>query len=117
MKKTLLTCFLIAVVALMATTSCSTYKSASKYTPEEDAVLIFVDSHEYDIDVTVDRDRYHVKTVKEKDLNHKRNLKRAAENMIYVSPGRHDVLVRSRGKVLYEQRISVRVDETKLIKL
>ncbi|MBO4842716.1 MAG: hypothetical protein J5478_05020 [Bacteroidales bacterium] len=116
MKKTLLTCFLIAVVALMAT-SCSTYKSASKYTPEEDAVLIFVDSHEYDIDVTVDRDRYHVKTVKEKDLNHKRNLKRAAENMIYVSPGRHDVLVRSRGKVLYEQRISVRVDETKLIKL
>ena len=36
---------------------------------------------------------------------------------VYVSPGRHDVLVRSRGKVLYEQRISVRVDETKLIKL
>ena len=116
MKKRLLTCFLIAAVALMAT-SCFTYKSASKYTPEEDAVLVFVDSHEYDIDVTVDRDRYHVKTVKEKDLNHKRNLKKAAENMIYVSPGRHDVLVRSRGKVLYEQRISVRVDETKLIKL
>ena len=44
-------------------------------------------------------------------------MKQAAENMIYVSPGRHDVLVRSRGKVLYEQRISVRVDETKLIKL
>ena len=116
MKNRLLTFFLIAAVALMAT-SCFTYKSVPKYTPEEDAVLVFVDSHEYDIDVTVDRDRYHVKTVKEKDLNRKRNLKQAAENMIYVTPGRHDVLVRSRGKVLYEERISVRVDETKLIKL
>jgi len=37
--------------------------------------------------------------------------------MIYVSPGYHQLTVRSRGKIVHEERIYVRSDETKLIYL
>ena len=59
--------------------------------------------------------KYHIKTVREQDLNRKRNLKRAADNMIYVSPGSHKVMVRKNGRIVYDERVRVGSDETKLI--
>ena len=37
--------------------------------------------------------------------------------MIYVSPGSHQVTIRNRGRIVYDQRVHVRSDETKIINL
>ena len=64
-----------------------------------------------------DKNQHHIKTVKEKDLDRKRNLKHAADNMIYVTPGSHQVTIRRNGRILYDERIRLSADETKLIYL
>ena len=74
---------LLALVALAAT-SCFTILEAVLATEEEDAAIVCVASSSYRIDVNVDREQYHIKTVKERDLNRKQNLKHAADNMIYL---------------------------------
>ena len=107
---------LVAVVALMAT-SCLTLLAAALATEEEDGVIVFVDSSRHSIDVRVDDRHYDVETVRERDLDRRRNLKRAADNMIYVSPGYHNVYVRYYGKTIYSESVRVRPDETKIIYL
>ena len=115
MKK-LLPIILVAVVAMMAT-SCLTLLAAALATAEEDGVIVFVDSSRHSIEVNVDGSHYDVETVRERDLNRKQNLKHAADNMIYVSPGYHDVHVRYFGKTIYNESVRVRPDETKIIYL
>ena len=107
---------LVAVVALMAT-SCLTLLAAALATEEEDGVIVFVDSSRHSIDVRVDDRHYDVETVRERDLDRRQSLKRAADNMIYVSPGYHNVYVRYYGKTIYNESVRVRSDETKIIYL
>lgn len=115
MKK-VLPVLLVAVVALMAT-SCLTLLAAALATEEEDGVLVFVDSSRHSIEVRVDGTRYNVETVRERNLDRRRNLKHAADNMIYVSPGYHDVYVRYHGRTVFDESVRVRADETKIIYL
>ena len=115
MKK-LLPILLVAVVALMAT-SCITLLAAALATEEEDGVIVFVDSSRHSIDVRVDERHYDVETVRERDLDRRHNLKRAADNMIYVSPGYHQVHVRDHGRTVFNESVRVRSDETKIIYL
>ncbi len=115
MKK-VLPILLTAVIALMAT-SCMTLLAAALATVEEDGVLVFVDSSRHSIDVRVDGKRYDVETVKERQLDRRRNLKHAADNMIYVSPGYHDVVVRYYGRTIFNESVRVGADETKIIYL
>ena len=115
MKK-LLPILLVAVVALMAT-SCMTFLAAALSTVEEDGVIVFVDRTRYTVDVRVDDQRYEVQTVRERELDRRRNLKRAADNMIYVSPGYHQVQVRDHGRTVFNESVRVRPDETKIIYL
>ena len=115
MKK-FLPVLLVAVVALMAT-SCMTLLAAALATVEEDAVFVFVDSSRHSIDVRVDDKHYDVETVRDRDLDRRRNLKHAADNMIYVSPGYHDVHVRYHGATVFKESVHVRPDETKIIYL
>ena len=63
------------------------------------------------------KNQHHIKTVKEKDLDRKRNLKHAADNMIYVTPGSHQVTIKRNGRIVYDERIRLSADETKLIYL
>lgn len=115
MKK-ILPILLVAVVALMAT-SCMTLLAAALATVEEDGVIVFVDSSRHSIDVKVDERHYDVETVRERDLDRRRNLKRAAENMIYASPGYHQVHVRYYGRTVFRESVRVRPDETTIIYL
>ena len=106
---------------VLLTVDCSSIRrrssSSSINTTQQapDAAIICVASSSYNIDVTIDGNQYHVKTVKSQDLE--RNLKHAADNMIYVSPGNHKVTIRSRGKIVYDKRIRFRSDETMKINL
>ena len=115
MKK-LLPILLVAVVAMMAT-SCLTLLAAALATEEEDGVLVFVDDSRHSIDVRVDGRHYDVETVRERNLDRRQSLKHAADNMIYVSPGYHDVHVRYHGRTVYNESVRVRSDETKIIYL
>ena len=109
--------FLLLAAVLLLTASCGSILEAVLETEEQDAAIVCVDNSSYNIDVTIDQSRYHIKTVKTQDLDRKRNLKHAADNMIYVTPGSHHIIIRARGRTVYDERIRVRADETKLIYL
>ena len=83
---------------------------------DEAAVIFFADKAQ-PVDVTIDRQNYHVNTVKDSDFKKKRNIKRTAENMIYVKPGTHDVSVRVKGQTILTQKIFVSAGDTKVINL
>ena len=107
---------LIAAVALLVT-SCFTILDAVLQTEEVDAAIVCIASSSYSIDVTVDSNQYHVKTVKQQDLDRKRNLKHLSDNMVYASPGYHNITVRKNGRRVYDERVYLSSDETKLIHL
>ena len=107
---------LLAVVVLLAA-NCSSFRKAAPAKKAPEAAILCVANSAYKIEVTVDRNLYEIKTVKSKDLDRNRNLKHAADNMIYLTPGTHQVTIRSRGKIVYDQRLHVRPDETKIINL
>ena len=67
--------------------------------------------------IVSDDKHYDVETVRDRDLDRRRNLKHAADNMIYVSPGYHDVHVRYHGMTVFKESVHVRPDETKIIYL
>ena len=115
MKK-LLAILIFTTVTLLAT-NCSSNKLLSSYATVDDAVLIFVDSSKYPIQVTVDHDHYRVDCVRKSDLKRSDKLKTSAENMIYVHPGYHDVTVHDGRIMVYKEYIYFAAGSTKVIRL
>ena len=83
----------------------------------DEAAVIFFADHSQMIDVTVDQDNYRVGTVKDSEFKKKRNIRKTTENMIFVSPGQHDVTIRSGGRTILKQKIFVSAGDTKIIRL
>lgn len=107
--------FLVLVAAVLAV-SCGSPKNTAKSAVEKNGVIILVDKgSSRTVDLIIDKGSYEVKTVNENDI--KKNLKKAADAMIYVTPSRHDICVRYKNKTIYEDRIHVRGDDTKMIRL
>ena len=114
--KRVLSILVFATVILLAG-NCSSTRGFSAYTSNDDAVLIFVDSHRYPIEVTVDHQHYRVDCVKKSDLKRTDKLKTSADNMIYVRPGYHDITVRDRRMIIYQEYLYFPADATKVIRL
>ena len=84
--------------------------------PDEAGVVFFAD-RSYTVEVTVDQNTYQVSTVKDSEFKSKRSIKETVANTIYVTPGTHDVTVKSRGQVVLNQKIFVSAGDTKVIRL
>lgn len=83
----------------------------------DEAAIVFFSDNTRTIDVTVDQYDYRVNTIKDSDFKKKRNIKKTADNRIFVAPGQHDVTVRSAGRIVLTQKIFVSAGDTKVIHL
>lgn len=82
------------------------------------AMLSFVDSSSYNIDVTIDSSSaYKLLTIKDKAYKSNRNIKKTALNAIELSTGKHFIEVVAGGEKLYSKWIFVSAGEHKIIEL
>lgn len=120
--------FLVLFAAAFMLTGCGLgYRSGAYYPDDyhhhgdsryyEDAAVVFIADSRYNINVRIDRDHYRVRTVRERDFWRNRNVGKVYDNMIVVSPGRHKITVRRRGRVLLDERVNVYAGEAKTIYL
>lgn len=119
--------FLILFAAAFMLTGCGLGYRSGGYYPEDphhrdshyyqEAAVVFVADSRYNIDVRIDHERFRVKTVRDRDFWRNRNVRKTYNNMIIVSPGRHRITVRRRGRVIMEDRIYVYTGEAKAIYL
>lgn len=73
----------------------------------ESAGLAFFADRSKNIEVSVDHQRYRIKTLKYNANRNRRNFEKAIGNTIPVRPGMHNVRVWRNGRLLYDQRIYV----------
>lgn len=113
MKKFFLTLFAAALML----TGCGVGSHTVVSGRADEAGVIFFADRTQPIEVTIDRETFHVNAIKDSDFKKKRNIKKTAENMIIVKPGQHDVKVRLKGQTILTQKIFVSAGDTKVINL
>ena len=81
--------------------------STSPYSRDSYSGLAFYAERSKNIEVSVDHQRYRIKTLKYNASRNQRNFEKALENTIPVRPGVHYVRVRRNGQIIYDQRLYV----------
>ena len=69
------------------------------------------------ITVTIDNDTYNACTVKTKAWRKDRNIKKTAQNTIFLTPGQHNVIVTMNGKEVCNKKVFISSQEHKVIEL
>src|SRR5574344_1686411 len=89
---------LIALIgALMLSSFCVGSYSVSSVKADE-GMISFVSESKTPITVTVDNESHDVYTVKTKAWRKDRNIKKTAQNTIFLTPGQHNIVVTMNGK-------------------
>jgi len=83
------------------------HHSRSTVSRNDVAGLAFYADRSKNIEVSVDRQVYRIKTLKYNANRNRHNYKKAVENTIPVRSGMHYVRVWRNGRILYDQRIYV----------
>ena len=83
------------------------HHSNSSYSRDGFSGLAFYAERSKNIEVSVDHQRYRIKTLKYNANRNRRNFEKAVENTIPVRPGVHNVQVRRNGRIIYDQRLYV----------
>ncbi len=115
MKKTIIILFCLLTTAFFTACGVGNYTVTSGI--EDKAAVCFSAPSAYNIDVTIDGERFSTSTVK--DIAHKtrRDIKKTAKNVIVTTPGRHKVEVTRDGQTLYSKEVMLSTGDTKIIEL
>lgn len=115
MKKTIIATLCLFMASLFSSCGVGNYTVTSGV--EDKASVCFSAPSSYDIDVTIDGQKYATTTVK--DIAHKtrRNIKKTANCSIQTTPGRHKVEVKHEGKTVYSKEVMLSTGDTKIIEL
>lgn len=107
----------ILIVLSTFLSSCGVGSYSVSSGKEDISGLSFTDRFKHNIVVNVDGKDYMVKTVKAKAYKPGMRIKQTAKNTIFLSPGRHEVVVK-RGKAeLFRKQVYLSTDEKKIINL
>jgi hypothetical protein len=109
--------FLVLFAAALMLAGCGVGSQTVVSGKADEAAVVFFSDQSYSIDVTVDGRTYRVDTVKDSEFKAKRNIKKTTQNMIYLTPGQHDVNVTRNGRTVTSQKIFVSAGDTKIIRL
>ncbi len=107
---------LMAVCSLLLC-SCGVGSYSVSSGKADEGMLSFVSAAKTPITVNVDNNSHNVYTVKEKSWRKDRNIKKTAQNTIYIAPGQHDVVVMSGGNEIYHKRLFISTQEHKIVEL
>ena len=84
----------------------------------DDSTISFTDNTERTISITIDNAKTEtLKTVKQKDFQKARNIKKTSNNTLTLKPGKHNIKVLENDKILLEKVIFISAGEHKIIAL
>ena len=83
----------------------------------DEGMISFVSESKTPITVTIDDDSYNVYTVKTKAWRKDRNIKKTAQNTIFLTPGQHNVIVNMNGKEVCNKKVFISTQEHRIIEL
>lgn len=108
---------IIALVGALLLASCGVGSYSVSSGKADESMLSFVGNDKTAITVIVDNDSYDVYTVKAKAWQKDRNIKKTAQNTIFIAPGQHNVVVKMNGVEVFQKKIFVSAQEHKVIEL
>ncbi len=102
---------------IMILTGCGVGTYSVQSGVEDAAFMSFTDDVKQDITVTVDKQTYVLKTVKQKAYKSGRNIKQTALNTIKTTPGQHEVKVMLNGNQIFKKKLFLSAGEHKILEL
>ncbi len=110
----------IAIILLGAVMTCSCGVGAYSLSSgkADEGMISFTGESKTPISVIIDGTAHdNICTVKTKDWRKDRNIKKTAQNTIFLTPGKHNVVVRMNGKEVCSRNVFISAQEHKVIEL
>lgn len=108
---------LIALIGALMLSSCGVGSYSVSSGKADEGMISFVSESKTPITVTVDNESHDVCTVKTKAWRKDRNIKKTAQNTIFLTPGQHNIVVTMNGKEVYNKKVFISTQEHKVIEL
>ena len=108
---------IIAIIGALMLTSCGVGSYSVSSGKADEGMISFVSESRTPITVTIDNDSYNACTVKTKAWRKDRNIKKTAQNTIFLTPGQHNVIVTMNGKEVCNKKVFISSQEHKVIEL
>lgn len=108
---------IIALIGALMLTSCGVGSYSVSSGKADEGMISFVSDAKTPITVMIDNNSYDVYTVKTKAWRKDRNIKKTAQNTIFLTPGQHNVVVTMNGKEVCNKKVFISTQEHKVIEL
>lgn len=108
---------LIALIGALMLSSCGVGSFSVSSGKADEGMIFFVSDSTTLITVTVDNESHDVYTVKTKAWRKDRNIKKTAQNTIFLTPGQHNIVVTMNGKEVCNKKVFISTQEHKVIEL
>lgn len=107
----------LALVAALVSASCGVGLYSVSSGKADEGMISFVSESKTPITVTIDNESHDIYTVKAKAWHKDRNIKKTAQNTIFLSPGQHNVVVTMNGKEAWNKKVFISAQEHEVVEL
>ena len=108
---------IIAILGALMLTGCGVGSYSVSSGKADEGMISFVSEAKTPVTVTIDNNSFDVYTVKTKAWRKDRNIKKTAQNTIFLAPGQHNVVVSMNGKEVCNKKVFISTQEHKVIEL
>ena len=108
---------IIAILGALMLTGCGVGSYSVSSGKADEGMISFVSEAKTPVTVTIDNNSFDVYTVKTKAWRKDRNIKKTAQNTIFLAPGQHNVVVSMNGKEVCNKKVFISAQEHKVIEL
>lgn len=108
---------IIAMIGALMLTGCGVGSYSVSSGKADEGMISFVSEAKTPVTVTIDNNSFDVYTVKTKAWRKDRNIKKTAQNTIFLAPGQHNVVVSMNGKEVCNKKVFISAQEHKVIEL
>lgn len=108
---------IIAILGALMLTGCGVGSYSVSSGKADEGMISFVSEAKTPVTVTIDNNSFDVFTVKTKAWRKDRNIKKTAQNTIFLAPGQHNVVVSMNGKEVCNKKVFISAQEHKVIEL
>lgn len=108
---------IIALFGALMLCSCGVGSYSISSGKADEGMISFVSESKTPITVTVDDNSYDIYTVKTKAWRKDRDIRKTAQNTIFMTPGAHEITVKADGNEIYAKKVFISAQEHKIIEL
>lgn len=108
---------LLAALCGLLLCSCGVGSYSVSSGKADEGMLSFVSASKMAVTVNVDGNCFNISTVKAKAWRKDRDIRRTAQNTIYLTPGQHEVVVSIEGDEVYHKKLFISAQEHRVVEL